>query len=205
MQIMIRQQLWQLFACICFPGVVNSRVQTTTRQECHVTPTCITTLYSVLHTTPPQTPVSLHPTLSPVSSLLSTPSKKNSSQPPGSSGVLQKDLKEILGEELSNQVWEFSAEHVADMLRPSEYPKRADAIEAAACHLSDILKTNPPIFPGSEGGSYEPLAFVLNAWKLARVLHGTGSFPRTSRHGLQALGFMPRKSARLMGLMAQRI
>jgi hypothetical protein len=118
---------------------------------------------SVLHTTPPQTPVSLHPTLSPVSSLLSTPSKKNSSQPPGSSGVLQKDLKEILGEELSNQVWEFSAERVADMLHPSKYPKRADAIEAAARHLSDILKTNPPIFPGSEGGSYEPLAFVLNA------------------------------------------
>ena len=96
----------------------------------------------------------------------STPSKSHSSQPQGSSGVHQKELKRRMSKELSNQVWSFSPERIADMLCPSENPEpREDAINTAVEIFTTKLDSNPytPSYTAPERDYYNFVAYILNA------------------------------------------
>src|SRR3984885_995541 len=98
----------------------------------------------------------------------STPPKTNSSQTAGSSSVVQSSLKQKMGDELSNQVWQFPPARIADMLCPSglSLPPIEDAVKSLKSTLTSAAKSDfsrVSLAAGAEPPNYHPLAFILNA------------------------------------------
>ena len=94
----------------------------------------------------------------------STPLKSHSSLPQRSSEIQQHELKQRVGKELSNQVWQFPPERIAEMLCPSgvELPPIDDAISS----LNEKLRSNPNLARLPSGGErtvYESLELILNS------------------------------------------
>lgn len=93
----------------------------------------------------------------------STPPKSQSHQTQGSSEVLQNELKKKMGDEISNQVYQFPPERIAEMLRPSgtELPLD-DAINSLNKTLRDA-SDRASIPSGRERATYEAVVFILNS------------------------------------------
>ena len=99
---------------------------------------------------------------------MSTPQKTHSSQPQGSSSVLQEELKRHMGDELSNQVWQLPPARIAEMLCPFGLspPPIEDAVKSLKSKLTSAAKSDVSrvsLVAGGEKRNYPPLRFIMNA------------------------------------------
>jgi len=104
--------------------------------------------------------------MAPKPNLSGTPPREHSSQVQGSSTIDQETLKKRMGKELSNQVWKFPVDRIADMLPPSGVPSPSNSqIRRAANDLKN--KVTPAhraaLKSAVERQTYDSLVAVLNS------------------------------------------